>query len=517
MKEEVYPLSVVLDNDKFFGHYLEEILLAEGFPYFRTINLKDIENINPQEYPLLIFSETEFSEKEAKCILSYVRSGGCIFLMKPNKEMRKALNLEVKGEISDGYIYWKNGRPLQFHSRANIYPEKESLSSLAYLKQKKEEKNISLGFFTLKLGRGKIGIFPFNLPKSILLTRQGNPAWKNSKGDKFGKGRPGDPNYHGAIRPGDLFYRLSGEKWIDPENTDIPQADFLQRFFIEQIISFSSIPLPRLWYFPNLEKVSFSIVADSDGATPEETRVETDLVKSYGGVYGIYLIDKTLNSMDKKNFNYLIENKDEIALHPDYSRVGDTLKVNKERMESLYKEMITRLDKKYRIKPVSIRHHSLVWCGWMDVPKIQEKFGISLDNNYGYPTWFGQKKYGGSKIGYITGSGQPQRFCDERGKLINVFQLEQELEDEVLVPQKGLGLSGEETFLCLKDLIQKSQKGYYSYLVACFHSITIAHNSEAYKALKMLLSFCQENKVPIRTLKEIAEFAKNRREIQFSS
>ena len=121
-----------------------------------------------------------------------------------------------------------------------------------------------------------------------------------------------------------------------------------------------------------------------------------------------------------------------------------------------------------------MRHHSLVWCDWVDVPEIEEKFGIGLDNNYGYPTWFGQKEYGGSKIGYMTGSGQPQRFCNEKGKLINVFQLEQEFEDEVLVPQKGLDLSGEETFLCLKDLIQKNQGGYYSYLVACF---SMASNS----------------------------------------
>ena len=506
MEEEIYPLSVVLDNDKFFGHYLEEILLVEGFPYFRTINLKDIENINSQKYPLLIFSEAEFNKEDIRNILSYVKDGGCIFLMKPNKEMREALNLEVKGEILDGYIYWENERALQFHGKANIYPEKEGLSVLAYLKEKKEKSNTGLGSFTLKLGKGKVGIFSFNLPKSILLTRQGNPEWRNSKGDKFG-----------AIRPADLFYRLSGEKWIDPENTDIPQADFLQRFFVEQIISFSSIPLPRIWYFPNLEKVSFTIVGDSDGVTPEEARIETDLVKSYGGVYGIYLIDKTLNAMEKKDFNYLMENKDEVALHPNYYRVGNVLKVNKEKMETLYQEMIIKLEKKFGIKPVSMRHHSLVWCGWVDIPKIEEKFGISLDNNYGYPTWFGQKEYGGSKIGYITGSGQPQRFCDERGKLINVFQLEQELEDEILVPQKGLGLSGEETFLCLKDLIQKSQKGYYSYLVACFHPITVAGNPEAYKSVEMLLSFCQENKVPIRTLKEVAEFAKTRREIYFSS
>ncbi len=211
------------------------------------------------------------------------------------------------------------------------------------------------------------------------------------------------------------------------------------------------------------------------------------------------------------------ENINEIALHPDYSRVGDILKANKEKMEALYKEMFSRLEKKFEMKPVTMRHHCYVWFGWMDMPKLEEKFGISLDNNYGHLPWHGQEEFGGSEVGYITGSGQPQRFCDEKGKLINVFQLEQELEDQILLPQKGLGLSGEETFLCLKDLIQKSQRGNYSYLVACFHSITVAGNPQAYKALEMLLSFCKENKVPTKTLKKVTEFAKIRRKVKFSS
>ncbi len=506
MKQEIHPVSVILDDDRFFGHYLEEILLTEGFPYFRTMSLKDIEKNNPQKYPLSIFSEAEFSGKEIKCILSYVNGGGTIFLMKPNKEMREALNLEIKGEIRDGYIYWQNERPLQFHSEADIYSKKEGISALAYLKQKKKEKDIGLGFFTLELGKGKIGIFPFNLPKSILLTRQGNPQWKDSKGDTWG-----------VIRPADLFYRLSGERWIDFENADIPQADFLQRFFIKQVISFSPVPLPRIWYFPNLEKVCFSIVADSDSAAAEETGIETDLIKAYGGVYGIYLIDKTLNSMNKEDFDYLVENKNEIALHPDYSQVGDMSKPNKKKMKALYKEMFSRLERKFEMKSVTMRHHCYVWFGWMDIPKLEEESGISLDNNYGYLPWHGQEEFGGNRTGYITGSGQPQRFCDEKGRLIDVFQLEQELEDQILLPQKGLGLSGEETFLCLKRLIERSQRGDYSYLVTCFHSITVAGNPQAYKALEMLLSFCKENKVPTKTLKEVTEFAKIRREVTFSS
>ena len=507
MDEEIYPLTIVLDDDRYFGHYLEEILLAEGFPYFKTIDLGEIAEIDTKSHPFLLFSEVEFTNKNMEKTISCAEEGAVVILMRPNKVATDALGLEIRGDISDGYICWGKERPLQFHGEADIYPERGDLPALAFLKERRGGKNVGLGFFTLEQGKGKVGIFPFNLAKSIMLTRQGNPAWKDSKGDQW----------LGGIRPGDLFYRISGEKWIDPKNTDIPQADFLQRFFIDQIISLSSFPLARIWYFPNMEKVSFTVVADSDQATPEDARIQADLVKRYEAVYSIYLIDKTLDLMEKADFDYLVEQGNEVALHPDYNRVGDTLSPTREKMKALYANMIGSLEGKFGIRPVTMRHHCVVWCGWVDMPRIQEEFGIKLDNCYGYPCWFGQRKYGGSKVGYVTGSGQPQRFCDEDGRLIDVFQLEHEFEDEILLPKKGLGLSGEEASKSLEILIDRSRQGHYSYLVACFHPIRVATNPEGYKALEMILSFCKRNRVPLRTLKDVAEFAGIRREIQFSS
>jgi hypothetical protein len=141
--------------------------------------------------------------------------------------------------------------------------------------------------------------------------------------------------------------------------------------------------------------------------------------------------------------------------------------------------------------------------------------GISLDNNYGYPPWFGQERYGGPAIGYITGSGQPQRFCDLDGDVIDVYQIEQNLEDEILLPRKGLDITGEKAARSLADFVEASLDGNYSHVIACFHPITVSSNPEARRALEGFLSYCEHNSHKLRTLREVAQFADTRRDVCF--
>jgi hypothetical protein len=148
---------------------------------------------------------------------------------------------------------------------------------------------------------------------------------------------------------------------------------------------------------------------------------------------------------------------------------------------------------------------------------VEAEFGISLDDCYGYAPWFGQDRYGGPDLGYLTGSGQPQRFCDLNGEMVEVYQLEQNLEDEILLPEKGLELSGEETANRLANFVEASLGGHYSHVVACFHPITVATSPEAYRALDGFLAICNQRSYPMRTLREVAEFADLRREMEFGN
>jgi hypothetical protein len=498
---EFYPITLVRFKGDSFGEYLREILVAEGFPYVRIVG--DPFELDADRNPLVILPSGKIESKAADCIISMVDEGVTLFTIKPSVNLRGKLGIEVRGEFDEGYISWADSRPVQFHSSADLFV-KDGWEVLASLRDGDGE-NLGSAVLTMSQGQGRITIFSFDLPKSIALTRQGNPEWIDSKGDEW----------LGGIRPGDLFCRITGESWLDMGNADLPQADLMQRFFVDILASQSGFPLPRTWYFPRMEKTSVTIVADSDSATPSEVETETELVKSHGGVYSLYLIDKTLDLISSNEISEFLDLGNEASIHPDYNRVGDPLNPEKGKMRDLYREMVGRFEYKFGFRPATMRHHSIVWCGWVDVPRVEAEFGISLDDCYGYAPWLGQEKYGGPEVGYITGSGQPQRFCDLNGELVDVYQLEQNLEDEILLPEKGMNLGGEEAANRLTDFVEASVGGHYSHVVACFHPITVSTSPEAYRALDGFLATCRRRSYPIRTLRDVSEYADLRRKMSF--
>ena len=87
---------------------------------------------------------------------------------------------------------------------------------------------------------GQAAAFTFDLARSVVYTRQGNPAWAGQERDGFA-----------PIRSDDMFF----PDWIDFNKVAIPQADEQQRLLanlIEQM-NFDRKPLPRFWYFPRDE------------------------------------------------------------------------------------------------------------------------------------------------------------------------------------------------------------------------------------------------------------------------
>src|SRR5690606_31590667 len=85
---------------------------------------------------------------------------------------------------------------------------------------------------------GKAIAFTYDLGRSIVYTRQGNPLWSGQKRD----------GTSGPIRSDDMFY----PDWVDLNKVVIPQADEQQRLLANIILraNMQRKPLPRFWYFP---------------------------------------------------------------------------------------------------------------------------------------------------------------------------------------------------------------------------------------------------------------------------
>ena len=88
-------------------------------------------------------------------------------------------------------------------------------------------------------GGGQAAAFTYDLARSVVYTRQGNPAWAGQK-------RDGTPN---GIRPNDLFYGAKAgdvqPDWVDLSKIDVPQADEQQRLLANLITRDEPATRPR--------------------------------------------------------------------------------------------------------------------------------------------------------------------------------------------------------------------------------------------------------------------------------
>ena len=107
---------------------------------------------------------------------------------------------------------------------------------------------------------GSAAAFSYDLAKSVVYTRQGNPAWAGQERDGIG-----------PIRSDDLFFGgKAGDPqpdWVDLNKVAIPQADEQQRLLTNLIgqMNLDRKPLPRFWFLPRDEKAAVVMTGDDHG------------------------------------------------------------------------------------------------------------------------------------------------------------------------------------------------------------------------------------------------------------
>ena len=108
---------------------------------------------------------------------------------------------------------------------------------------------------------GHAAAFTYDLARSIVYTRQGNPAWS---GDERDSGVGGSQ----LIRSDDLFFGAKAgdvqPDWVDLNKVAIPQADEQQHLLanlIEQM-NLEKKPLPRFWFLPRDLKAAVVMTGD---------------------------------------------------------------------------------------------------------------------------------------------------------------------------------------------------------------------------------------------------------------
>jgi len=506
------PILVLATNSD-YGSYTCEILKAEGFTSFAwdSITGSHFNEAYLKSFDMVILAETALTTEQAALLAGFVRNGGSLIAFRPDKKLSSMFGLSpLDGKIQDGYISIQSNNEvgkgllnenLQFHGTADLYARVEGIE-VATLHESDSGAGKFPGVVFNIHGNGVAMAFLYNLPKSIVYTRQGNYSHAGQEMDGIT-----------GIRAMDLF--TGG--FVNTSKNTINQADEQMRILthgIEQM-SLQNKPVPRLWYFPDSLKCLVTLNNDGEDSKEEEFNQQFQDVDSKGAKMTLYI--KEVELISKSWTDKWAQRGFEISGHPDDTRQAthpDWIT-----MDSVYTALEKELKDAYGVSSMkTVTNHWFVWTGshadgtldFSAQAKIEEKHGIGLDCNYAHYDNGSPHGHFLGPMGYdqgnYTGSGLSLKFAGADGKIINVYQQLNNVYDQQYMEHKDQ----DGYYNAFKGLMDRSlQNEVYS-------TISVrAHNNEYFFSkvpLMKMLDYANQQGVPVWTELKYLEFLRAKEE-----
>jgi hypothetical protein len=358
-----------------FNRYLPEMLRAEGLMGFQTAELSTLmASQNPTTYlrgfKLVILGETPLSTAEAQVFRDYVSGGGRLVAMRPDTDLLDIFGVVYAGTRTEQVLQFFavdtsrqpgagiTGVSLQYHGQADNY-NLNGGTALAYLWNSISSPSTNPAAVINTYGQGQAAAFAFDLARSIVLMRQGNPAWKNTEGDGLG-----------GYRATDLLVRADGTKWVAPERMRIPQADETQRFLANLVQMMVDSPLPRLWYLPNKLKVLIINTGDGEDLYGADLQPMMNDAASYGGRVSNYLRTAGVQGTDPAMEASWRAAGHEVGPHMYADGSNDY-----NALLAAYRDLVNAIQTKFGHGSRTARHHTVNWTGWSEGAEILPQFG----------------------------------------------------------------------------------------------------------------------------------------------
>jgi hypothetical protein len=510
-----YSPILVLANEKDFGAYTGEILHAEGFNEFTVESVFD-QNIDYsalKNHDIIILAQHNIGVQKSRMLREFVRNGGNLIAFRPDSNLYDIFGIgDKEGKISEGYIsvdtltdvgQGLTNMTIRIHSCFEKYSIRggEKLASIY-----KDAKIITRypALVSNHFGSGYAYAFSFNLPESVVFTRQGNPLAAGKELDGIN-----------GIRAMDLF----AISWVDTSKNIINQADIQMTLLSHCIETMSgrNKPLPRLWYFPGNLKCLVTLTNDGEYRSEKDFETQFTDIDSLGAKMSIYILET--NKVSKDWVCKWMSRDFEISGHPD-----DT----KEAGSPQWSNMSTALESKkneisaaYGTDMKTVVNHWFVWCGSDSAGKpefaaqamIEASQGVGMDINYAhYDNGSTEGHFLGTpglNQGNFTGSGLVMKFADSRGKILNIYQHLNNVYDQ----QYNELNDPDGFFLCFKGLMDRSlNHEIYSY-------ISVKSHNDEYPfsriPLLKMITYATENGIPVWTAANLMDFLRARDDAEF--
>jgi hypothetical protein len=447
------PILIISSPLNPFSRYYTEILRTEGLNEFEVQDVTRMTASSLRRHDVVILGEEPLTAAQAKMLATWVHQGGNLIAMRPGKMIKREFGVNDCGStLNNAYLAIgansESGRGLvhetiQFHGPADCYSF-ELKNEGHYVATLYRDATTSAGspaVLMLRSGAGKVVIFAYDLARSVVYTRQGNPEWSGTERDGLV-----------PMRADDLFFGAASydprPDWVDFNKILIPQADEQQRLLANLILvsNAGQKPLPRFWYFPRGLKAVVVMTGDDHGhggtigrferfqaESPANCSIEDwQCVRGTSNVFLGSIADEQAARFIKDGFEIGLHvftdchNWPEEEVHaPDGRRLS---RVSMERADSIYSRQLTAFATLYPSipAPTTNRTDCVTWGDFDTQPQVELHHGIRMDTNYYYwpPQWVANRP------GIFTGSGMPMRFAKLDGSLIDVYQAATQMTDE---------------------------------------------------------------------------------------
>ena len=423
-----------------FAGYLTEILRNEGLDAFTTIDVGLVSPAFLSGFDVVVLGDVALNASQVSAFSNWVSAGGNLVAMRPDKQLAGLLGLtDAGGTLANGYLKVDTsssagagivGSTIQFHGVADRY----SLNGAAavaslYSDASTATTNPAVTLRSVGSSGGQAAAFTYDLARSVVLTRQGNPAWAGQERDGVV-----------GVRPDDMFFGAKAgdvqPDWLDTSRIAVPQADEQQRLLVNLITQMErdKLPLPHFWYLPRGAKAVVVMSGDDHAVGGTASIFDRFMQQSPPGcVVSLWQCiratsyiypDSPLTNAQAASY---VAAGFEVALHPTPGGCNATPDTPAQ-LATLFDSQLAAFTAKYTSVPAQVtsRTHCVEWPDWASEPKIELARGIRLDGNYyHYPAgWIG------AKPGFLTGGGFPMRFADSDGSLIDVYMSHTFMDDE---------------------------------------------------------------------------------------
>jgi VCBS repeat-containing protein len=505
------PVLVIGAAANPFTRYYAEILRAEGLNEFSVRDMTTIDAATLAQFDVTILGDMTLTSAQVTMLTNYVNAGGKLIAMRPDAQLAGLLGLtDTPNTLANAYLQVDVSTSpgtgivsdtIQFHGSADLYTLNGATQvARLFSNATTGTSNPAVTLRSVGSNGGQAAAFTYDLARSVVYTRQGNPAWA-------GQERDGTT----PIRSDDLFFGArAGDvqpDWVNLNKVQIPQADEQQRLLANLILQMnrSKKPLPRFWYLPRGLKAAVVMTGDDHGnggtagrfeiyksaSTPGCNVANWECIRSTSYMYpGTPLTQAQASSYDSQGF--------ELSLHVN-TGCSDFTPTS---LQNNYTSQLSdwQSDWPNVPAPTTLRTHCIAWSDWSSQPKTKLSHGIRFDVDYYYwpPAWLQDRP------GMFTGSGMPMRYADLDGTMIDVYQAATQMTDE----------SGQSYPLHIDTLLDNAigTKGYYGVFTANMHT-----DSASSGGSDAIVNSAQTRGIPVVSARQMLQWIDGRNGSSFGS